>query len=256
MTRESASWTRSHWAGTLKQLEAAAQTAQREVQALVPFPADFDPDGPEYDREKHREYLAAESAHRLSVTVIEQGGYTSRLDSLDEMANRPPYTLDEITAIIIGVGQGTPSAEIRLGVNGLAVEVNGNDRNWVAGLRQQLDAALKPRHRLHAPLASEPTVLMLPGMVGFFAIFIGLDQALYYGAHWSTKTARVAVSAGVALLWLGACGALAWASAKNAEVLPEDGLPRYERWRKRTLGWAGTVILGVIGTALYSLVVS
>lgn len=171
------------------------------------------------------------------------------------MVNRPTYTLDEITAIIIGVGRGTPSAEIRLGVNGLSVEVNGNDRNWVAGLRQQLDAALKEAASSRSYGVGTDRI-GVPAMVGFFVIFIGLDQALYYGAHWSTKAARVAVSAGVALLWVGACGALGWASAKNAEVLPEDGLSRYERWRKRALGWAGTVILGVIGTALYSLVAS
>jgi hypothetical protein len=228
----------------------------REVQALVSFPEDYEPDGPEYDRKKHQEYLAADSAHRLSVTIIEHGGYTSHLDSLDEMVDRPPYTLEEIAAVIIEVGQGTPSAEIRLGANGLAVEVKGNDRNWVAGLRQQLEAALKPRHRLHAPMASEPITLALPAMIGFFVIFVGLDQALYYGPHWSTKVARVAVSLGLAFLWAGACGALGWASAKHAEVLPEDGLPRYERWRKRALGWAGAVILGVIGTALYSLLAS
>ena len=228
----------------------------REVQGQVPFPEDYDPDGPDYDRRKHQEYLAADSAHHLTVTIIERGGYTSHLDSLDEMVNRPPYTLDEIAAVIIDVGQGTPSAEIRVGVNGLAVEVQGNDRNWVAGLRQQLEAALRPRYRLHAPLASEPIVLGLPALIGFFVIFTGIDQALYYGPHWSTKAARVAVSLGLAFLWAGACGALGWASSKHSEVLPEDGVPRYERWRKRVLGWTGAVILAVVGTALYSLAAS
>jgi hypothetical protein len=93
-------------------------------------------------------------------------------------------------------------------------------------------------------------------MIGFSVIFVGLDQALYYGPHWSTKAARVAVSLGLAFLWAGACGALGCASAKHLEVLPDGGLPRYERWRKRALGWAGAVILGVLGTALYSLLAS
>jgi hypothetical protein len=226
----------------------------REVQALVPFPEGYDPECSGFDREKYREYDAASSAHHLSVRIIERDGYTSNLDSLDQMVDRPPHTLDEIEAIVIDVGQRTPSAEIRLGVNGLAVEIRGSNRIWVAGLRQQLETALKPRYRLHAPLASEPIAMALPAMIGFFVIFVGLDQALYYGPDWSTKAGRVAVSGCLALLWAGACGAFGWASARRCGVLPEDGLPRYERWRKRVLGWTGAVVLGVVGTAAYSLV--
>jgi hypothetical protein len=71
-------------------------------------------------------------------------------------------------AIVIKIGRGTPSAEIRLRRNGgLAVEVVGHDRNWVAGLRQQLEAALKPTRRLHAPLGSDPINFAWAGMVGF-----------------------------------------------------------------------------------------
>jgi hypothetical protein len=118
MSRESASWELSHWAGTLKQLETAALIALREVQAVVPFPEDYDPEAPGYDQAKHQVYLAAEYAHKVSVTIIEQGGYTSHLDSLDTLVDRPPYSLDEIMAVVIQLGQGTPSAEIRLGVKG------------------------------------------------------------------------------------------------------------------------------------------
>jgi hypothetical protein len=255
MSRETAWWEMSHWAGTLKQLEAAARIAEREVQARVPFPEGYDPDAPGFDAEKHEAYLEARSAHVISVTIVEKDGYTSHLDSLDEMVERPAHTLDQITAIAIDIGRGTPSAEIRLRRNnGLAVEVVGYDRNWVAGLRQQLEAALRPIRRLHAPFGSEPINFALPGMIGFLAVFIGIDQALYYAAHWSTKTGRVLVSLGLGVVWAATCGALAWASAKRSEVLPEDGLPRYERWRGRVLGSTGAVILAVIGTALYSLI--
>ncbi len=90
-------------------------------------------------------------------------------------------------------------------------------------------------------------------MVGFFVVFIGMDQALYYAAHWS-KPGRGLVSLGLGLLWAAACGALAWASAKHTEVLPDDGVPRYERWRNKVLAWTGAVILAIIATVLYSVV--
>jgi hypothetical protein len=254
MTRETAWWETSHWAGALKQLEAAARIAEREVQARVPFPEGYDPDAPgKYDEEKHRAYLGAEKAHEVSVAIVENDGYTSHLDSLDEMIERPAHTLDQITAVVINIGRGLPSVEIRVrNNNGLAVEVVGHDRNWVAGLRQQLEAALKPTRRLHAPFGSEPFNWGLVGLGSFFVVFIALDQT-FKAAGWS-EAARVGVSLGIASLWAFACAALAWASAERSEVLPEDGLPRYERWRTRVLGWTGAVILAVIGTALYSLI--
>lgn len=255
MSEETTWWESSHWAGTLNQLEAAARIAEREVQARVPYPDGYDPDAPGFDADKHRAYADATDAHRVSITIVEKDGYTSNLETLDEMIQRPAHALDQIVAVIITLGRGTPSAEIRLRRNnGLAVEVVGRDRIWVAGLRQQLEAALKPRHRLHAPFGSEPLNFGLAGMAGFFVVFIGVDQALRYGADWSTETGRVLLSAGLGLLWAAACGALAWASAKFTEVLPDDGMPRYERWRKRVLGWTGAVVLAVIGTSLYSVI--
>ncbi len=254
MSQETTWWEMSHWAGPLKQLETAARIAEREVQARVPFPEGYDPDAPGFDAEKHRAHEEAREAHRISVSIVERDGYTSHLDSLDEMIERPTHTLDQIMAIVIKVGRDTPSAEIRLRRNGgLAVEVVGHDRNWVAGLRQQLEAALKPTRRLHAPLGSDPINFAWAGMVGFFVVFIGMDQALYYAAHWS-KPERGLVSLGLGLLWAAACGALAWASAKHTEVLPDDGVPRYERWRNKVLAWTGAVILAIIATALYSVV--
>jgi hypothetical protein len=254
MSRETAWWELSHWAGTLKQLGTASRLAESEVQARVPYPDGYDPDASEFDAEKHRTYGDATDAHRMSVTIVEKDGYTSNLDSLDEMADRP-HALDQIMAIVVNVGRATPSVEIRLRRNGgLSVEVAGDDRNWVAGLRQQLEAALKPRHRLHAPFGSDPFNFAASGLLGFFVVFIGIDQILYYSAHWSTKTGRLLLSIGLGCLWAAACGALAWASAKRTEVLPDDGVPRYERWRNKVLGWTGAVILAVIGTALYSVV--
>jgi hypothetical protein len=254
MSQETTWWEMSHWAGPLKQLETAARIAEREVQARVPFPDGYDPEAPGFDAEKHRAHVDASEAHRISVSIVERDGYTSHLDSLDDLIERPAHTLDQIMAIVIKIGRGTPSAEIRLRRNGgLAVEVVGHDRNWVAGLRQQLEAALKPTRRLHAPLGSDPINFAWAGMVGFFVVFIGMDQALYYAAHWS-KPGRGLVSLGLALLWAAACGALAWASAKHTEVLLDDGVPRYERWRNKVLAWTGAVILAIIATALYSVV--
>jgi hypothetical protein len=111
---------------------------------------------------------------------------------------------------------------------------------------------LKPKYRLHAPFGSEPLNFFIIGMVGFFVVFLGLDLALHYGSIDTTESERVIISLGAAVLWALACGALGWASAKRTEVLSDDGVPRYEKWRRRVLGWAGAVILGIVGTAIYS----
>jgi hypothetical protein len=103
-------------------------------------------------------------------------------------------------------------------------------------------------------LASDQFALTVLATIGSGVIFFGLDQALYYGPHWSTVAARVGVALALALLWAGALGALAWTSANNSEVIPDGGLPRYERWRIRVMAWTGTVILAVVGTAIYGII--
>jgi hypothetical protein len=252
-SRETAEWTRSHWAGTLGQLAAASRLASDKVQAQVPYPKDYDPDGPDYDSDQAAAYRDAAGAREVAIVVGEEDGYSSHLDSLDELTKRPQQTLKRIISISISVGRGytAPSVTIRAGENGLSVEVIGYDRTWTAGLRHELERALQPTQRLRSPLARDPWLYVV-AFVGFYAVWIGLDQIFLAAGGWS-RAARLLVSIAAALLFVAAVAAIGWASAKRFEVLPEGDLSRYERWRTRVLAATGGVAIAVVGSALYAL---
>lgn len=255
---DTAKWFYDYWAGTMDQLVRAARHAAAEIAALVPFPDNFDPEADNRSpaqREQVAAWEAATEARKISIIVSEKDGFTARPKDLDALAALGEASLDNIEDILIFIG-GTwqrPRALIKCGssyVHALILEVEGFDRTWTAGVRHGMDAILRPKRRLRAPLIGDYVNAVIVGVVSFWVFFFGLDQ-LFVAIHAGTKLTRILISLGVAALVV-ALIAITAAASNQFELLAPGENPKYQRWRARLLSAVGAVVLGVVASAVWA----
>lgn len=253
---DSTRWELSHWAGPPSQLVEAVRLAIAKLAALAPYPEDAGPDDrfdPYEVIERQRAQVAADKAARLSITVGEQDGYSSKLAGLDELAELPERSFDSIRLIAIDVGASgysTPGVSFRLSRHeGLSVDIRGYERSWTAGLRHQLESILEPEHRPRPRLMrAYYHAVWIAGAV-WNVVFDGILWGGLAPISDLEGSARLAIAAACATPF-ALLVILAWVSSKRFELLRPGQLPRYQRWRKKLLAAAGAVCLGVIATII------
>jgi hypothetical protein len=198
--RDVAEWKWPQWAGTLEQLHQAASLALPKLHAFAPFPEPYDADHPwDPQREerpinpRHQNYLEAVNVRKIEVVVEERDGYTHQAETLDYLTHIPDHTIGDIEKIVITLGKGyaPPGIELRVSSAGLATRIVGFERTWTAGLRHELEKALKPRWRLHAPAPFLPVVSDFTGIAfASFLVFVGLIVIFKAGSSWPRTPAR------------------------------------------------------------------
>jgi hypothetical protein len=256
--RDSAEWSVKHWAGTVGQLVEAARLSAERVAALVPYPADYDPDEKPFDEGKYSQWHAAQAARELSIVIEENEGFTGRPRDLNDLAAISEKTVRQVESIAITVGQGSyqaPSVTLRCGkglLNGLSVKIEGFDRTWTAGLKHELMRVLNPSRPIHAPLLGDKSNAMMAAGILFWAVVIGLDQ-LFLALGAGTQTSRIVFALLGAGLVTGVMILLGVASAQFELLMPGEK-PRYHRWRGRVLGVAGAVFVGLSVSAIWALI--
>lgn len=257
--KDSTEWAWTHWAGSIAQLTEAARLAMEKVRALAPYPDDYDPKAPGYDSAKHKAWLRAEDAHRLSISTAEKDGYSSELADLAELDEIPERNFDEIESIAITVGNGPyspPSVIMRASRHGgLSLTVNGYERTWTAGLRHELEQVLRPTRRLYAPLVGQDPGSIIAVVLAFNVVLYGLVISLNAATDWELAT-RGVVALGCALVAALAIQAVRVASSRQLELLRPGQEPRYQRWRGKLFAGVWAVILSVIASLIYAVLSS
>jgi hypothetical protein len=246
-----AEWRVKPWAGTIQQLRRAAERCREKVASAVPYPVDYEPGNPDqgYDGAKHEQWHAADSARKVSVSVIEHGGFSQQLTDISDLQElEASDQLDRIEGIEIDVGGIQPSAKISASDwRGLDVKLTGPNRSWTAGLRHELEDDLKPPGRLRLlPVDSE--VFAMAGAVLALLLFIGLNELFYVTTDW-VRGARVGAALGLAALMGGAIISMG-AGMPSLELLTPGKTPAFQRRRGRLVGAIGVIGLGIVASLL------
>lgn len=246
-----ATWKIDPWAGTIDQVQQAARRCKAQVEAVAPYPEDYDPGDSRtrYNREKDRAWDAAERARRVEITIIEANGFVRSMTEIEDLAGLSP--LDHVEGIEVeigGNGYSSPSAVLRLSkAFGLEVRLAGRDRTWTAGLRHELEEILTPPGRLR-PLPGGKGVYFVAAALLFYSLMIGIGVYFRDQTDWSVGP-RLAMTIGAPALLVAPLLVLG-AKLPNLELLPPGAKPAWERWRKGFVGAFVAVVLGIAGSLL------
>jgi hypothetical protein len=261
--RDDVRWEWSHWAGTLAQLQRAARYCSNKVAELYPYPEGFTPETEGFEgtsdeySEKYSAWSDAERARKVTVKVSERDGYSREFGNLDELDEISDGNLNSITAVSIDVNYGgytPPGATIRVSDSGLVALLAGPDRAWTAGVRHEVEKILKPTKRLHLPLfGGDPFISAWIGAaLGIELVFLASFGLFSTLSSWD-KSTRVIVSVGLTVPWCGLV-AVAYFSTTQFELLLPGADPKYQRWRRGVRAAVGTIVLSVIGAAIWAAV--
>lgn len=241
-------WQIQPWAGTVAQLQQAAERCKQQIEPAAPYPPGYDPAAHEaaYDAEKDHAWQRAEAARRVEITVIEAGGFIRSMSEIGDLAGLSP--LDHVRGIDIEIGGNGyigPSAAINLSKNGLEVRLAGRDRTWTAGLRHELEEILTPIGKMR-PLPFEGGVYFGLATFLFYALLVGVGIFLGEGTSWSPVPV-VAASFAIAVLVTAPLFTLG-AKLPTVELLAPDTRPAWERWRTGAISGALVVVLGIVAS--------
>lgn len=243
-----AKWEIRPWAGTIDQLKRAAQQCEARVAAVLPHPADYDPEAGDqpFDAEKFSEWQDAEDARRVVIKIVEADGFSRKLTSIQDLEDLGSDRLDRIDGIDIDIGGGgytNPSAGITASRDrGLSISLAGPDRTWTAGLRHELESELRPAGKLR-PLPVGEDAYFGIAMLVFYLLLIGLGVYLYNQTEWPVAP-RWGLAMGIASL-AAVIVVTVGVRLPTLELLAPASRPAYERWRSRIAAATGAVILGI-----------
>jgi len=111
---------------------------------------------------EHRRYgvffaawLDADRARKVQILIIEDDGFNRSLTAIDDLGDVPADHLSRVGVIDLEIGgNGFIARSAKISVsrrNGLEMRVCRRNRTWTAGLRHELQDALKPADRLRPP---------------------------------------------------------------------------------------------------------
>ncbi len=201
--------------------------------------------------------MEADAIHSVGVVVEERGGYTHHAEDLDYLLTIPEHSITDIVKVAVTIGRGgvaPPGVAIRVSTEaGLAVQVVGYERTWTAGLRHELEKALRCPWRLRAPLPFPQREPYIAAGVPLLIVSIAFNSVLRHQETWE-EPERVGVALGAGVVASLAFAWVIWASALRLELVTRDGQPRYQRWRRRVTGALSAILIALAASFIYALV--
>ena len=251
---DTARWDRKPWAGTIDQLMRAAKLVAGRVADAAPYPVGYDPEDREhpFDAEKHTEWLDAESARKVQIVIIEDGGFTRALTAIDDLVEIPADHLGQVGVIGIEIGgNGYVAPSVSISVSrrdGLETRICGRNRTWTAGLRHELQDSLEPPEHLRPPGFKNTEVISGGAAIAFMPLWLGIGLLSKGTTDWAYGL-RIGLALAIALLISGSVVFLAF-KLPNVELLASGQRPKYQRWRIRIVTVAVALVVGIAGSII------